>query len=211
MARVTWKHGNVIAIKLKDGSNAICQMLDSPYLACFDLFPEDDELKDVQLGKAPILFFCAVLRQFLKEAEIRAIKAAPAPITDTPKHWIATFPGSRKVTVWPGTKNELTFIVIHQSPGGKLIHKDIQAKGFAPTPVVMPSIGLDDTETIETHEMNVLWTYPFLNERLYLCRKLGKNVDPDKDIVFGRPLPLEYQDYFKMSAGIGKRADYGYK
>ena len=36
------------------------------------------------------------------------------------------------------------------------------------------------------------------NERLYLCYKFGKNVDPMKDLVFNRPIPIEYKEYIDI-------------
>lgn len=73
--------------------------------------------------------------------------------------------GSRQVTVWKGTTNEL--------------------------PVT-------DNETIDKYELTNVRVYPEFNERLYLCYKFGKNVDPLKDLIFDRPIPLAYKDYIDI-------------
>ena len=44
---------------------------------------------------------------------------------------------------------------------------------------------------------NMAMLYEF-NERLYLCYKFGKNVDPMKDLVFNRPIPIEYKEYIDI-------------
>src|SRR2546421_505132 len=83
---------------------------------------------------------------------------------------------------------------------GRLIEKHIDDNGFTRYPVVLESIPLDDDQTIDRHELNVLWTYPNLNERLLLCKQLGTRVDPEKDLLFGRPPRDEYVTYVDILA-----------
>ena len=61
--------------------------------------------------------------------------------------------------------------------------------------VVNPEIPLDDTETIEKYELANIDIYPNLNERIILCQRFGRNIDPDKDMKFNKKLPIEYIDY----------------
>jgi hypothetical protein len=74
----------------------------------------------------------------------------------------------------------------------------------------MPSIPLDDDATIDNHEMTYIGTYPSLNERLWICKTLGRNLDPMKDLTFGRPMHDEYATYLDMKAQHGTMGDWGY-
>ncbi len=40
--------------------------------------------------------------------------------------------------------------------------------------------------------------YPGLNERLYLCSVMGRNVNPELEIYLGRPIPEAYGTYVKI-------------
>ena len=58
------------------------------------------------------------------------------------------------------------------------------------------------------YELTNVRIYAEFNERLYLCYKFGKNVDPMKDLVFNRPIPIEYKEYIDItekgcSKGLG--------
>jgi hypothetical protein len=135
--------------------------------------------------------------------ELKAFRSLPI-------HWIKEFPGSRRVTLWKGTKQERSVLLLSERPGGQLIEKHLDAVGFEDWPVIMRSIALDDRETIDKHEMNCIWTFPQLNERLFLCRILGQRVDPEKDITFDRPVRPEYRTYVDMLACHGIPEDWGY-
>ena len=76
--------------------------------------------------------------------------------------------------------------------------------------VIKDSIPLTDNRTIDSHEQDGIWLYPTLNERLYLCKTLGKNVDPDKDLAFDRPMKPEYATFVDMLAQRGTPEDWGY-
>ena len=65
-------------------------------------------------------------------------------------------------------------------------------------PVIIDQIPVTDQETIDKYELTDVRIYPEFNERLYLCYKLGKNVDPLKDLVFNRPIPLDYKEYIDI-------------
>ena len=47
-------------------------------------------------------------------------------------------------------------------------------------------------------------------KRLYLCYKLKKNVDPEKDIMFRQQIPLEYKTYLDIISGVVPLSDLGY-
>ena len=63
---------------------------------------------------------------------------------------------------------------------------------------IMPEIPFTDNETIDKYELTNVRIYAEFNERLYLCYKFGKNVDPMKDLVFNRPIPIEYKEYIDI-------------
>jgi hypothetical protein len=64
---------------------------------------------------------------------------------------------------------------------------------------VVRSIDPHDDATIDAHDVTALGVSYATNERLYLCHLLGKNVDPDKDILFNRPLRDEYRTYIDIA------------
>lgn len=104
--------------------------------------------------------------------------------------------GSRHVTVWKGTTNERKVLILGQG-GGRLIEEDMSTGSYK-TKIIMPSIPVTDSETIDKYELTNVRVYAEFNERLYLCYKFGKNVDPLKDLIFDRPIPLEYKEYIDI-------------
>lgn len=65
-------------------------------------------------------------------------------------------------------------------------------------------------ETIDKYALSALRVFPELNERLYLCHKFGKSLDPEKDLIFNRDIPLEYEVYMKIITFRAKPSDMGY-
>lgn len=61
--------------------------------------------------------------------------------------------------------------------------------------MIVEDIPLDDSATIDNHEMTSIRVFPELLERIHLCRKYGRNVDPIKDMAFGREIPIDYRNY----------------
>lgn len=112
------------------------------------------------------------------------------PLYQPPKRRINVIGGAvREVTLWKGTSNERRILTIG-GPGGSLM------EGNIPDWVeIMEQICFTDDETIDKYELTNIRIYPEFNERLYLCYKFGKNVDPMKDIIFNRQIPLEYKEY----------------
>jgi hypothetical protein len=211
MARFTWKEDNLISLRLRDGSFALGQLLKSPYIAFFAAFREDDAWPADAAESTPPLFFCAVASVVFKFSTIsQQPNVRPKRFEQVPYLWIKRFTGSRKVTVWRGTERERQLLLLSERPGGQLVEKHMDASGPGNPKVIVPSIPLDDDETIDSYEMNVIATYPNLNERLLLCKQLGKNVDPEKDLTFDRPMRPEYANYLDMLAQKGRPEDWGY-
>ncbi len=213
MARVIWKEQAVFSLKLKDGSLVFGQMLKSPYIVFFNKFLDKlEECTDLILEELDILFFCAVSTQFLKHSSINKLKNVSArEFDDYPQYWLQRFPSAREVTIWDNSDDELTFMIIGSPPGGQLIEKDIYATGIQNPTIVNDCIELTDEKTIESYELTGIWPFPQLNERLYLCKKAGRNIDPGKDLLFNRQLPKEYLVYMKMMAFKGTLKDWGYE
>ena len=60
------------------------------------------------------------------------------------------------------------------------------------------------TNNLLSYEKNKEHTF------LYLCYKLKKNVDPEKDIMFRQQIPLEYKTYLDIISGVVPLSDLGY-
>ena len=211
MAGPKWVDGHVVSVGLRDGWYVLGQFLKSPFMVFFAAYSASDDWSPHAAQQVEPLFFCAVTNQFRKFSAMRWCEQVRQRLfQDLPRYWIEPFHGSVKTTVWAGTPRERTFLTLNQRPGGRLIEKHIDDNGFTRYPVVLESIPLDDDQTIDRHELNVLWTYPNLNERLLLCKQLGTRVDPEKDLLFGRPPRDEYVTYVDILAGHGTPEDWGY-
>lgn len=199
-----WQDGTVISVGLRGGRRAVGQMLASPYLQFFHHFVDDGATVDGDLRDKPLLFCTAVTRQFVRFSDLRkAARVRPHPGLSVPTHWIATHDGWREKVVWPGTPHQRKLKLMGGKPGGILIEKGNYGVGAEIEP--------DETEIIGAHELNRVWTFPQLNERLYLCDLLGKLVAPLRDLVFDRPLPPEARTFVDIIACHGELEDWGYR
>jgi len=198
MARVNWKEGNIVSIETRNSVFVLAQMLNSPYLMFYNLFSTDNVWSDTDLAKTPTLFCKAVTGQFLKQSNItRQPKIKPNNHLTLPKYWIKIFAeGGREVLLWASTPEERRLPILGDEPGGgQLVERDISVKGYTEDIVIMPSIPLDDDDTINAYETKSIRVYPELNERLYLSYKYKTNVDPSKLLSFNKDLPKEYASY----------------
>lgn len=210
MSRVIWKKSKVVSVALKDGYYVLAQMLESPYLAFFNIFSRERDWSGSKLSNSDVLFFCAVTRQFLKFSEFKTEHIPAATDLQPPLHWLKRHPGSRTITVWKGTPRERTFIDISARPGGIVVSKDITKKGRAAAAHPVREVEPREYAKVADLERTVVWTFPQLNERLHLCRVLGKRVDPMKEIHFNRKLPPEYATMVDILASRGTPEDWGY-
>lgn len=199
MHKVRWKANRVISIETKrkdenrkENVYVLAQMINRAQLLVFNLFSTDNKWENIDLNKAPILFCTYVTRQFITNSNVYVQDIEPLKDYEPPKYQIHTIGAcARKIRVWEGTKDEKEFLIIGEG-GGRLIEGDIDG------PVIMEKIPFTDNETIDKYELTDVRIYAEFNERLYLCYKLGKNVDPMKDLVFNRPIPLEYKEYIDI-------------
>ena len=198
---IHWKKDKVLSIETRTGLFVLAQMLDTPYLAFYNVFKKTQDWKGIDLHITPILFCTAVAREFLNSSNIvvqKEIRGVHSKAINT--YWIDSPSIYRTNKLWKGTKKEIEFLTMGH--GGKLIEKDPYClKGFEEKEkIIQTEIDFNDNETIDRYDLNHLLFYPYLNERLYLCYKFGKNVDPLKDFVFDRDIPLEYEVYIKLYA-----------
>lgn len=200
-----WKEGKIISIETRKGTFVLAQMLKDPFLRFYNVFREDENWGKVDTGIFNTLTVTAVTGQFLKSSNITEIKGAiPDTSREDPDTWIDQNKGTRAVKVWGKTEKEKEFIILGKEAGGSLVKKNLW---WSPTPgnptrphpsgvidsVVLEDIPLNANDIIDKHDLTNLAVYPSLNERLYLCYKLDKNVDPYKDLVFNREIPEEYR------------------
>ena len=196
MSKVVWKENNIISVETREGIYVLAQMLKSPYLMVFDIFQQSDSWDETNLDNVPVLFCHAVTRQFLKCSNIKKLNLKPIEPNNLPKNWIKIDGTARKIIVFKGTPDEKELLIIGK--GGKLIEEDIYRSGIQEEKVIIPEISRTDQETINNHELTTISIYAEFNERLYLCYKMKRNVDPYKDLVFDRPIPLEYKRYIEI-------------
>jgi hypothetical protein len=201
MGRVVWKENKVISFETMDGIYVLAQMLKSPYLLIYNQFSKNDEWGDVALTNDAILFCKAVTKQFLKSSVIATHKeVCPLYEPCLPKRWIKRNPESYMAKIWGGTDNEVEFVMIGEG-GGALIEMNIYDSGLNMGEIINPEILPNDNYDIDNYELTDQALYPSFNERVYLCFKLGKNVSPDKDLIFNRPVSLDYKRYFQIISG----------
>lgn len=201
MARIVWRVGDVMSIAVRDDLFCLAQMLESPYLVFFHTFRNTNQWNGIDLDREPILFVRGVARQFLKHARLEKRRdIAPRTNIEYPRRWLRSGPGSQKITVWPGTPDEMEVMTLGEE-GVRVIEKDIRAGGFKREKVLTGYLEGPEHEELDLYEMDSLGVYPETTERLYLCHLLGKNVDPDKDLIAGRRLPREYKSYFEAMMG----------
>jgi hypothetical protein len=171
-------------------------MLKSPYIIVYNIFRKKNEWLDVDLEKTPVLCCNSITNQFLKMSNIETQQIKPAFHIELPKYWIDHFANSRYIEVWKNTPYERKILIIGE--GGALIERDIREGGIYKTKILKSSNSFDENEIIDKYELTNIRIYAEFNERLYLCYKLGKNVDPLKDLIFNRPIPIEYKDYINI-------------
>lgn len=193
MSPIPWKKEKVISIDSGAGFFYLIEMLDEPYVAVFRRFQSTDDWKGILLSSQDILFIKAVTRQFISKSTAKTVDVAPLRNIPIPELWIGSHHGSRIIKVFEGTSHERSIMRIEGRPGGRLLKKS--KKHSQQDIVVNPEIPLDDTETIEKYELANIDIYPNLNERIILCQRFGRNIDPDKDMKFNKKLPIEYIDY----------------
>lgn len=201
MARITWKQDVVISIKLKDDLFVLAQMLKSPYMAFLNAFSKTDSWSEIDLEQVSILYIKGVTKHFLKNSEIKKENAVtPKSNLDLPKFWLQQGAGSNEKTIWHGTPDEMNIMYIGEE-GCRIIENDISKAGSQKIDYSAEYFKDGKCKEVDMYELSCLGVYPETNERLILCHLFDKNVDPLKDLIFDRDLPLEYKPYFEAISG----------
>lgn len=203
LPKIIWKANQVISIetKRKDENReanvyVLAQMINKTDLLIFNLFNTNNIWEKIDLNYVPVLFCTAVTRQFIRNSNIFKQDIKSLVGYEPPKVKIDSLGlGSRYVTVWKGTPDERKILILGQG-GGRLIEnmfpESLEDK------IIKKSIPSADLETIEKHELTAVRIYAEFNERLYLCYKMKKNVDPMKNLIFDLPIPKEYKEYIEI-------------
>jgi hypothetical protein len=210
MARLPWKKDKVFAVETRPRLWAIGQMLENPYLAFFDVFSRKPTELAIDLETCGILFICGEI-QFISCSNTLRLKLAPRTSIPIPRRWIHAFdfddrrsaqalktwgpchgPDDECMVVFGGTKHERK---IWNDLGAYLVERNSRSYN----PRFVADIDPNDEATVASYELTNGRLYPELNERLYLCYKLRKNVDPLKDMILRRPIPLIYKRYVDIT------------
>jgi hypothetical protein len=208
-----WKEGKIISIETRKGIFVLAQMLKRPYVRFYNAFRKDENWKNVEVSIFDTLFTKAITtKHFLKNSNVSVVKEAiPDNEREDSKVWIKGNSGTRKVKVWKGMADEKEFYILGADAGGSLVEMDLNKGGIYNHPsglfdkVIVEDIPLNADDIIDNHETMGLAVFPLTNERLYLCYKAGKNVDPTKDLKFNREIPKDYKIAIEiMSGGGGK-------
>ena len=212
MSRIVWKEGSVISIETRRNVFNLAQMTRSPYLIFFNLFREDDDWRDINLNESPVLFCKAVTRHFLQNSNITKRKdIKPNNNYKLPTEWLHSDAQGQIIKIWEGSDYERECLLL--GTRFSLVEKDIEGHPGGPRKhhsgvfdaLLVGEVPKDDIATIDSHETTGLSVFPETNERLYLCYKFGKNVDPHKELIVGRELPIEYETYFKITGKLSEK------
>lgn len=205
---VRWKKDRIISIKLRNGHYALLQMISKPgFVAAFNIFRDKDQWGDVTLTKQNVLFTCGLVKNTLSRSEVY-VHDEVEPVNDLEYEETRIHSGSgfREITLWGGTEHERTFLIMGQ--GDNTLREIIKINGHIEEKYT--PIALNDYERYKNVEMVSLCGYPNLNERLYCCEVMGRNIDPIKELSFNRPLDACCRVYIDVIAGKIPLSELGY-
>ncbi|MTD29416.1 hypothetical protein [Erwinia sorbitola] len=176
--RIIWKDGDLVNIKLRDGLYTIGQMLTSPAMRFYNISSVDGVWDNIDLNKVKPLFRVFVGRVINKYLIQGKIKSPTVIASSKPyeSYWISPYSiidGAH----YKGTRNDFPFL------GGKII--DLGPDGnvsVTQAPVIKEGLTLpQDREIIEQYELDNMWGYEDLSDRL--CRYFDTGVNRD-DLKF---------------------------
>ena len=213
---MNWKENRVFSVETRDGIFALCQMIKEPYVIVFNIFSKDQKFSEFSnINNDNILFIYAITRQFIKKSNTSSVTLQPIKNFTYPSTWLQQDLSVMKVIV--NLQNTYTKeITLLGSKGVALVEKNIlksepynHSSGIYDKVILPFTKNLDD-RTIDNNELTSLGIYPNLNERLFLCYLFKKNIDPMKDLLFGRNLFIEYRKYIDIIAGEIPLSKLGY-
>ncbi|UVD80147.1 hypothetical protein NWE55_02310 [Myroides albus] len=198
MARIVWKEGKFISIETRKGLYVLAQMTLNIYLVVYNNFRFDENWEESDLSNLEVLCCVPVTRQFIQKSTITNLKFKIELPLNLPKYWLISDHISNKRIIFENTKNEIEVLLL--GLGENLIYDDIKDRSNFDRPIVQ-KVAFNDNDIIDKYEVTNIRIYAEFNERLYLCYKIGKNVDPLKDLIFNRDIPIEYEVYLKIISG----------
>ena len=182
-------------------------MLDGKgHIAVFNTYRDTDAWDDTHLTPSSVQFFTNATSAFFRRSpithhpEIAPVRGLTRPRPDTPR--LHTGDGSRHITLWLGTPDERTILVLGDG-NNELITRDSHGEHSSPIP-------LTDYESCKHIELTNLSDYPSLNERILLCHLVEPTFDPLREIAFNRPLPPSCKTYIDLISGQVPIAKHGY-
>lgn len=206
--QVRWKNNRIISIRLRNDHYVLVQMLQpNGAIAVFDIFKEEDKWDDVKLTKDTVLFTGFLVNNVLKRSTVNIhTDVVPVDGLKYPDLHIYIGSGFRDVTLWEGTKDERTFLMMGK--GSNELREVYTENGLLQEKYT--PISNNDYEKYSELELTNLCAYPTFNERLYLCETFGRNIDPLKELAFNRPLDKKCAVYIDIIAGKIPIAKLGY-
>lgn len=196
--RVVAKQGQVRSIRLRNGHYGLMQVLKNSQVAVFNSFRAQDDWSGLRLSADAVLFTCTLLKSVWARSETCSHpEVVPVPGLTFDETRIDLGGGFRKVTLWAGTADERTFLMMGN--GQNRVRRIERTEGGIRE--TLASVSLDDYDRVLDLELTNLCDYPSFNERLYLCELFGRNIDPLKEIAFGRALDPMCRTFVDIIAG----------
>lgn len=176
--RIVWKVDDLVNIKLRDDLYTIGQMLTSPTMRFYDIFNNDGVWENIDLNNVKPLFSVFVGRVINKYLIQNKIKSPTVIASSKPyePYWIAPY-SIMDNEHYKGTKNSFPFLggkIVDLSPDGKV--------SVTQAPIIKEDLTLpQDRELIEQCELDNMWGYEDLSDRL--CRYFDTGINRD-DLKF---------------------------
>lgn len=176
--RIVWKVDDLVNIKLRDDLYTIGQMLTSPTMRFYDIFNNDGVWENIDLNNVKPLFSVFVGRVINKYLIQNKIKSSTVIASSKPyePYWIAPY-SIMDNGHYKGTKNSFPFLggkIVDLSPDGKV--------SVTQAPIIKEDLTLpQDRELIEQCELDNMWGYEDLSDRL--CRYFDTGINRD-DLKF---------------------------
>jgi hypothetical protein len=182
----------------------VAQSIGNGTLVFFNHFCKNiNELDNMDLGKINILCCVTVLKHFFKECNI--VKLNIKPRTDIlnydKNNWLAygiNYTWERK-SIYTGTKDEME--ILFKKGNLRLVNWRYET--------IKNLDKNEDKKIIENNQLETMGVNWELNERLYLSYKYDKYIEPMKDLIMDKKIPLEYKTYYEII--MGKISDNEYK
>ena len=210
-----WVKHAVFYMETRKGIFILGQLLNFPYIRFYEEFTEDPQAPlSGELRNKNILFTVEALSRVLRQGNFIYRKDIdPDRREIDSKLWIRSLDGFRVVRLFEDENIELTFQITAREPGGMLLEIDPWWQPTMQEPirkgyygicddVLLYNIPIEDYNRYARCEVPMMYSFPLLNERLYLNYKAQHYVDPIKDLMFGRPIPSEYNVFFSLYANF---------